>query len=196
MEYNDFELIEMAKEKNEEAINYLYKKYKPLLEKKAREYYTASKNKGGEYNDFYQEAMLGFEDAISYYNQDSNALFYTFVNICVDRQLKSMLIRLNREKHKLLNESVSLDYLYEDNSPMINFIKEDKNNPEDLLINVDNESKLYKKIVAKLSKYEKEIIDLKIKGYGINEIAKKLNKEPSKISCALYRIRTKIKDII
>ena len=59
MEYNDFELIYMAKEKNEEAINYLYKKYKPLLEKKAREYYFASKNKGMELSDYLQEAMIG-----------------------------------------------------------------------------------------------------------------------------------------
>ena len=91
MEYNDFELIYMAKEKNEEAIEMLYDKYKPLLDKKARECYLLCKNKGLEYNDFLQEAMIGFEEAIFSFDLNSNTLFYTFVNICVDRQLNTIL---------------------------------------------------------------------------------------------------------
>ena len=31
MEYNDYELVSLAKEKNEEAINILYNKYKPII---------------------------------------------------------------------------------------------------------------------------------------------------------------------
>lgn len=196
MKYNDYELIYMAKEKNEEAINYLYKKYKPLLEKKAREYYLICKNKGGEYNDFYQEAMLGFEEAIFDFDPDNNTLFYTFVNICVDRQLKSMFTKLNRVKHKILNEAVSLDYLYDGDSPIIDYIKEDKKNPEDLLIDNDDQFKLYNKIVENLTSYEKKVIDLKIKGYEISEIAKKLKKNPRNISNVLYRIKGKIKELL
>ena len=138
MEYNDFELIYMAKEKNEEAIEMLYDKYKPLLDKKARECYLLCKNKGLEYNDFLQEAMIGFEEAIFSFDLNSNTLFYTFVNICVDRQLNTILAKLNRKKHKLLNEAISLDYTYEDNFSISNYVKEDKGNPEELLIDIND----------------------------------------------------------
>ena len=138
MEFNDFELIYMAKEKNEDAIKCLYKKYKPLLSKKAFEYYSVSKNKGVEFNDLLQEAMIGFEEAIYSFDPNSDILFYTFVNVCVDRQLKTAIAKLNRAKHRLLNEAISLDYTYEDDFSISNYVKEDKGNPEDLLIEGHN----------------------------------------------------------
>lgn len=196
MEYNDYELIYMAKEKNEDAIKLLYDKYKPLLDKKARECYLLCKNKGLEYNDFLQEAMMGFEEAIISFDPNSSTLFYTFVNVCVDRQLNTILAKLNRKKHKILNEAISLDYTYEDNFSISNYIKEDKGNPEELLIEINDESVLYNKIISKLTKNEKEVLDLKIKGYNYIEIAKVLDKEPKAIANTLYRIRTKVKDII
>ena len=42
--------------------------------------YNLLKNKGLELNDVIQEATIGFEEAIMGYNQDDNALFYTFAN--------------------------------------------------------------------------------------------------------------------
>ena len=196
MEFNDYELIYMAKENNEDAINCLRKKYKPILKKKASEYYLVCKNKGVEYNDFYQEAMLGLEDAIYCFDPNSDTLFYTFVNVCVDRQLNNILAKLNRTKHKILNEAISLDYTYEDNFSINNYIKEDKVNPEELLINEDAESKLYNKIVNKLTANEKDVLDLKIKGFDYLEIANILNKEPKAISNTLYRIKIKVKEIL
>ena len=37
MDYNDYELIYMAREQNEDAVKVLTEKYRPLLEKKARD---------------------------------------------------------------------------------------------------------------------------------------------------------------
>ena len=43
---NDNELISMAREHNEDAINILHKKYQPLINKKCRKYYKYAQNKG------------------------------------------------------------------------------------------------------------------------------------------------------
>ena len=196
MEYNDFELIYMAKEKNEEAIEMLYDKYKPLLEKKAREYYSLSKNKGVEFSDYLQEAMIGFEEAIISFDNYSNTLFYTFVNLCVDRQLKTAFVKLNRGKHKILNEAISLDYMYKDEVSISDFLKEDKSNPEDLLIEIDDESELYNKILKILTKNEKEVLELKLKGYDYPEIAKIINKDLKAVINFSYRIRLKVKEML
>ena len=196
MDYNDYELIYMAREQNEDAVKVLYEKYRPLLEKKARDYYIKDKNKGFEYKDFLQETMVAFEEALDSFDPESSTLFYTFVNICVERQLNTTLLRINRKKHKFINNSISLDYTYEDDFSLNNYIRDDKGNPEDLLIDINNKSVLYNKIICKLTNKEKEILDLKIKGFDYIEIAKILDKEPKAIANTLYRIKTKIKEIL
>ena len=42
---NDNELVLLAKEKNEDAINILYEKYKPLINKKCSNYFKYIKDK-------------------------------------------------------------------------------------------------------------------------------------------------------
>lgn len=195
MKYNDNELVYMAKENNEDAINCLYDKYKPLLEKKAREYFNLSNKQGVEYNDFLQEAMIGFEDAINYFDDNSNTLFYTFVNVCVERELKTMLTKVNRNKHKILNDAISLDYVYED-STLIDYVKEENTNPEFGMIEDETYKELYDKIVKVLNDNEKEILDLKLKGFSYLEIAKILGKDQRSITNILYRIRIKVKQIM
>lgn len=196
MDYNDYELIYMAREQNEDAVKVLTEKYRPLLEKKARDYYVKAKSKGYEYKDFLLETMVAFEEALFSFNPDSSTLFYTFVNICVDRQMNSTLLKVNRIKHKNLNESISLDYNYEDDSSIIDFIRDDKNNPENLLFDINNKSVLYNKIICKLTKKEREVLELKINGYNYIEIADVLNRTPKEVSNTLYRIKLKIKEII
>lgn len=196
MEFNDYELIYMAKEKNEDALKYLYEKYKPLLEKKARECSKIIGNKGIEYNDVLQECMIAFQEAIDVFDQDGKALFYTFVNLCVDRQLKSLITKTNRMKNKLFNESISLDNVYDNEESIVEFIKENNTNPEEVLIDLDDESKLYDKIMDGLRDNEKEIFKLKVQGFNYIEIAEKLNKDAKSISNILYRIRNKVKRII
>ena len=140
--------------------------------------------------------MVAFEEALFSFNPDSSTLFYTFVNICVDRQMNSTLLKVNRIKHKNLNESISLDYNYEDDSSIIDFIRDDKNNPENLLFDINNKSVLYNKIICKLTKKEREVLELKINGYNYIEIADVLNRTPKEVSNTLYRIKLKIKEII
>ena len=140
--------------------------------------------------------MVAFEEALDSFDPESSTLFYTFVNICVERQLNTTLLRINRKKHKFINNSISLDYTYEDDFSLNNYIRDDKGNPEDLLIDINNKSVLYNKIICKLTNKEKEILDLKIKGYDYIEIAKILDKEPKAIANTLYRIKTKIKEIL
>ena len=45
-ELNDNELISLAKEHNEEALNLLHTKYKPLIDLKSKKYYKYVSNKG------------------------------------------------------------------------------------------------------------------------------------------------------
>ena len=48
---NDYELLYLIEEKNEEAKDLFYEKYKPLVEMKAKRYYSRIQNAGYDLND-------------------------------------------------------------------------------------------------------------------------------------------------
>ena len=86
-DYNDYELVSLAQELNEDAIDIIYKKYKPIIYKKALKYNKILKEKGLELNDIIQECYLILDYAIKNFNQDKDNIFYTYLNTCLDRNL-------------------------------------------------------------------------------------------------------------
>ena len=106
---NDNELLYLIKEENEAAKNLFYEKYTPVVEAKAKKYFTQIQNKGYEMNDLIQEGMIGLANAINDYVPEKDVKFITFANLCIDRQIISFIRDVSRNKHQVLNSSVSLD---------------------------------------------------------------------------------------
>ena len=185
-EYNDYELVALAKENNEEAINIIYQKYQPLIYKKARYIYNIIGSKGIELSDIIQEGMIGLEEAINRYNEKDNTLFYTF----------ALISKVNRDKHKILNEAVSYDTNDDEEISLLNYIYDKTDNPEYGLISEEEEEELYQKIKSQISDFESTVFDLKIQGFTYKEIASILDKDPKTIDNALSRLKTKIKNIL
>ncbi len=195
-EYNDYELVSLAKEKNEDAINIIYQKYKPLIQKKARYIYNILGSKGIELVDIIQEGMIGLEEAINGYDEKDNTLFYTFANLCIDRKMQTLISKVNRDKHKILNEAVSYDTSDDEEISLLNYIYDKTDNPLYDLISEEEEEELYQKIKSQISDFENTVFDLKIQGFNYREIASILDKDPKTIDNALFRLKTKIKNIL
>ena len=62
--------------------------------------------------------------------------------------------------------------------------------------NEERLEELTKKINDDLSPFEKDVYKLVINGFGYQDIAKILNKEPKQIDNTIQRIRNKIKDLL
>ncbi len=69
-------------------------------------------------------------------------------------------------------------------------------NPEDLFIGEENLHMIEDELEAKLSKFEKEVIELYIEGIGYVEIAEKMDKPVKSIDNALQRIKKKLEGIL
>lgn len=193
MEYNDYELVSMAQEHNELAINVLHEKYNKIIYNKSRKVYNLLKDKGLELSDVIQEAMIGFEEAIMGYNQDDSAIFYTFACLCIDRQLKTLIVKQGRDKHKILNEAITLEC--EDDLNLYNVVSDDVT-PETELINKEEENSLHDKIVDILTELECSVFELKIKGFNSKEISDVMNIEIKDVYNAVDRIKNKINKIL
>lgn len=190
---NDNELIELSHNKNEEAINILIDKYKPIINKIIKELLYKYEIKGIDYNDLYQEGMLGLMNAIEHYNTSKNILFYTFACVCIKSSIISELRRTFRNKNKYFNESVSFEELT-DKSSLINDLFVDSNsNPDSILINREEEKEFIDNFKNILTLREKEVFELKMNDFTNDEIAAVTNKSKKEIENTLFRIKSKYK---
>ncbi|MEE3343014.1 MAG: sigma-70 family RNA polymerase sigma factor [Bacilli bacterium] len=192
---NDNELIVLAHEKDEDAINMLYEKYKPLINKKCSNYFKYVKDKGIEYSDLNQECLIGFEESIRNYNPNNDTLFYTFTNLCMDRQIISLIKKVNRDKNKLLNEAISIESCMENDSSLLDRIEDNSYNPEIDVLGEAEYKDLYERIIKVLTSFEECVFNLKIQGFNYDEISNILDKDTKSIYNAMGRIKDKIKSL-
>ena len=99
----DNQLILLAKNGDENALDFLMKKYKKLASKLSRSYFLV----GAESEDLLQEAMIGLYKAYVSYDINSKASFATFARMCIVRNIQTAVKTANRRKNQILNQSVS-----------------------------------------------------------------------------------------
>ncbi len=189
MEYNDFELVSLIRENNEEAREILYNKYKPIIVKKSTDQIYKLGSYGMEINDLIQEGYIGLDNAINCFNEKENTSFYTFALLCIDRQIITYIKKNTNNKAMILNDAINLDdgkeYLFRDNTDI-----------EGSFINKEDAKEFINLICDSLSDIEKKVFSLKLEGYDIGEIANLLNKDTKVIYNTLHRIKFKIKLIM
>lgn len=186
MEQNDYELVFLAQEGNEDAINLIYQKYKPIIIKKSKNAIVFASHHGIEINDIMQEGFIGLDEAIRDFSQDTEATFYTFANLCIDRQIANYLKKMTSGKDRILNDAITINDSLEKTM-------RDGTDIEKYFIFRDNNEEITANIRQKLTNFEKKVFDLRLKGYSFEEIANILNKDMKAIYNTFFRIKEKIK---
>lgn len=185
----DEELIERVRKGDKRAVDYLMDKYKNLVRQKAHRLFLI----GGDREDLIQEGMIGLYKAIRDYTPEREASFYSFANLCIERQIYSAIKASNRQKNLPLNTYISFsdaDFVENDAKELI--FGNNQLNPEKLVIDKESISVLEYKIVRHLSSFEKKVFELFNEGKKYTEIAEELHKSPKSIDNALQRIKTKL----
>ncbi|MDD2435064.1 MAG: sigma-70 family RNA polymerase sigma factor [Bacilli bacterium] len=195
-DYNDNELISYIKENNEEANNIIFEKYRPLIIGASQKMFNYCKNSGLELNDLIQEGMLGLNQAINSFDTTRDITFYTYAKTCIERKIVSLVVASRRLKHKILNESISLE-VYNDSEEIVSLDKllgDNSYNPENIIFDMEKNNELIDQIEKNLTSFEQQVFELKINNFNYNEIAEILDKDSKSIDNALQRIKTKIKN--
>jgi len=197
-DYSDEELIELYKEGNEIAIDFLFNKYKNLVRKKAKAMFIV----GGDNDDLIQEGMIGLYKAIRDYDESKDASFRTFSSMCINRQMCTAVTTSNRKKHSPLNEYISLDMPVqsekaEESTRLSDMLYSTfEQNPEDIFIDKESTDFIESKIGNVLSSYERQVLLLQMEGLDYVKIADKLGKTAKSVDNALQRIRNKLSEIV
>lgn len=196
-EYNDQELLYLISDCNEDASDILYDKYKSIIDIKVKKYRHLGKKVGLEYNDLFQEGMVGLAEAIKCYKDNKDTKFASFANVCIERQILSVLSSAQRKKHFFLNDSCSLDVCVDEKGrTLLDFIFDDTTDPSIKVENDEFTELLYDSLYKEMSSFERCVFDLKILGLEYKEIATLLDKSYKSVDSALQRIRGKVKRVL
>lgn len=185
---NDYELVYLAQDMDEEYRKILFLKYYDVINYKVNRVYYLICNKGVSIDDVMQEAYLAFIEAIKSYNQDNDAVFATFLNVCIDRKLNSLITKCNRKKCVILNDAISYD---KDDSLLLNSISSSLD-PLVMLVNEEEYFYRYNSIFDMLSFFEGFVFELIVNYFSINEISDILSCEKREVYNSIRRIRNKI----
>lgn len=187
---NDYDLLDKVSD-NEIATERLFEKYKPLINKIASKAYYKNKKSGFELNDLIQEGMIGFSVALNTYNENKEASFFTFARMCIIRKISSSITKAKRQKHLILNESISVENISDDLNKKEKVFTDNESNPENILITDENIREIMNDIERDLTNLEKEVFELRTAGFNYKEIAELLEKTPKSIDNTISRIRVK-----
>ena len=199
-QFTDEKIIQLIKDGDSKAIDYLMDKYKDIVRKKAKALFLI----GGVKEDLIQEGMIGLYKAIRDFQMNHDNSFYTFADLCISRQMYSAINASQRKKNIPLNTYISLyapvnnqSEGYDENQALVDMMYPvSDQNPEFLLIDKENTSLIEDKLNAKLSLLEKQVLELYMKDMKYANIAKQLNKEPKSIDNALQRIKMKLTQVL
>ena len=188
----DEQLVKMAQEGSETAEEILIEKYKSLAKGKAQIYFIV----GADNEDVIQEGMIGLFKAVRSYDQDRDAAFRTYADLCINSQIITAIKKANRRKHQPLNESLSLNKtVMEDDreTTMENVLRDsEENNPEALMLMREVIDCLKAQDSGIFSTFEWKVWNEKLKGRSYTEISKILKKSPKSIDNAIQRIKKKV----
>lgn len=192
-DFNDYELLDYIAEGNEDANNIMFEKYQPLINTIATKMIKYCNNNGIDYNDLKQEGLIGLNYAINSFTEKKNTIFFTYAKTCIERKMISTILSSTRLKHKILNDSVSYD---DDDNLLDRKLKDNKNNPEEIITSLDIEDHLIKKVQKKLTNFEERVFQLMLANFTYKEIADILEKDSKSVDNAIQRIRVKVKEAL
>lgn len=192
---SDSELIYAIADNNQDAKDFLYEKYTPLIHKEVDNVYKKNKGLGIEFNDLLQEGMLGFSEAVINYDDYSDVKFITFATLCIRRKLSKYIKKFNTTKNKVRLSEVPLDEERENYNNRLRDVIKDASGKEPLnkLITDESLKEINMTLLSKLSSKEKKAFLYMLDGYDVNDIAKIMEITPKQVYNLIYRARVKIK---
>ena len=186
---HDNELQRLAANGDRAAEEALAGRYMQLVRVCARPLFLA----GGDSEDLSQEGMFGLLSAIREYNPAQGVSFRSFAEHCIRMRLFSAVKSASRLKHLPLNDSMPLEQLSDDPSSQLSAAPEIfRRSPEDLVLARESKEELKELCERRLSRLEKQVLDLYLEGLSYRDIARRLQREDKSVDNAVQRIRRKL----
>lgn len=193
----DLQLIKAIRQGDESTKEELVLKYIPMVKHIVRNYYANYMD----FDDLMQEGIIGLLNAIAEYKpEEYNVKFSSFAYICIIRKIYNVIKHSNGNKHRALNEAVSLyNYVSADESrTKLDLItNEDETlDPVYLIENKTTNQLLNQVLINHLSYLEYSVIVMLLRGYTCAEIEKQFGIGAKAVDNARTRVKSKLRKLI
>ncbi len=189
---SDEEVVELARQGDNDAQEYLIGKYKNFVRAKARSYFLI----GADKEDIIQEGMIGLYKAIRDYRPDKLSSFRAFAELCITRQIITAIKTATRQKHIPLNSYISLNKpIYDEDSDrtLLDVISGTRvTDPEELVLSQEDFDDIEAKMGEILSSLEWNVLMYYLEGKSYQDIAAGLDRHVKSIDNALQRVKRKL----
>ena len=191
---SDSELIYQINDNNEDAKNYLFQKYSPLIHKEVQKYTKEASIKGIEYKDLLQEGMLAFSEAINNFDEKENVKFITFATLCIKRRIINLLKKQSKNKEQILNNYLPLEAELIPQKKVLDIVSDlEGKEPLNKLIVDESLKEVSENILNNLKPKEKTVYLDYLNGKKIEDISKDTGISTKTIYNIIYRVKQKIK---
>ena len=182
----DEELVSVCTDQPQ-AFEILFERYRPAVVSMANAFAVNA----ADTDDYVQEGMFGLLAAVAAYSQERSAAFRTFAGVCVRNRMRNLFRKENAgvRKHSDLPD-VSLD---DPENRMAEMLVDQAETPEEIVLEREQTSALYRQVADVLSKQEHEIFLLSVNGLSYDEIAARLQVSAKSVDNAIQRARRKLR---
>lgn len=188
--YSREELVQLAQEGDQLAIETLVKSHKDFIKKMSNKYFFD----GGDREDVEQLATIAFWEAIQ--SWDMTGDFEAYAGMIIKRRMTDELRKEEAGKRQIHNQAQSLDATVSDDegseTSMGDRMAAKGLSPEEEVLGTEGANELTKFMREKLSDKELEVIDLKTKGYTNSEIMEETGLSYKQVENAIKRVKDKL----
>ena len=184
----EINLVLKAQKGDNVAMEAVISRYFWLVRSIVRKYFITN----GTEDDLFQEGCLSIFKAVREYDPEKNDNFMAFVSMCIEGGIRDALRAATRNKHKLLNDAVSLT-TFTDNSDG-NVPTEYVYDPVHNYIEREGLENFYENVGKICSDLHVTILRYFLEGYTYSEIASMTGVNSKKVDNIMYTVKKKIKD--
>lgn len=189
---NDYELLYLVKDEDDHYKNLLFEKYYPVVSNLSYKYFYKYRTIIDDYDDLYQEGIIGFNYAIERFDFQKDVSFYSYAVLCIESKLRDYVRKLKRNKNLIVKSAVSLSLeIGED------IFLEDVLASDDITYNSiisKEQSDFFIQFKNLLSVNEALVFELRFNGFSYEEISKLLDVKRSNIYSYIRQIRIKFRN--
>lgn len=181
---DDISLVSQAKSGDTEALTKLIERYSNSVLQKAKSYKGLC---GIEFDDLYQEGMIGFVSAVYSFDDTIGVEFSAYAITVATRKMLSAIKTANSKSNLPLRSYVPI----EEENNLLSLSP----TPEEIVISNEEFEIVNDFIKNNLSKTEKKVLKLSLLGMSYSEISEILECTEKSVDNALQRVRKKIRNI-
>ncbi|NLV91237.1 MAG: sigma-70 family RNA polymerase sigma factor [Firmicutes bacterium] len=192
----DLQILERIRAGDAAAKEEMIHKYTPLVKHIVSNYYASFLD----FDDLMQEGTIGLLSAIDEYQSKYNVKFSSFAYICIIRKIYNVIKQSNGNKHRALNEGISLysHVGHEDGRIIMELLPNEEAaiDPQDWVELQFVNEQIREVLKNHLSLLEFAVITLLLQGYSNGEIEQEIGVGGKTIDNARTRVRSKLRRIL